>query len=117
MNSTARSNVHDRKDVEQRISTPFGMQIDVKDEQYAKAPDSIRRSCDSDANVTSLREWHDAKQFARRIRTHFGTIIADNDEQSRKASASIRWTFEGCPNETVDIALQPEKDLQQRTSR
>jgi hypothetical protein len=51
-NFTVRSDLHERKHLDQRISTQFGIQIEQSEEQSANASDSSRQSFDGESKIT-----------------------------------------------------------------
>jgi hypothetical protein len=84
------------------FSTEAGTQNAKSDEHPEKVPLPIRRSSESDWNVTVERQWHFLKQYWPSFSTDEGMQIAESDEQFRNARRSIQVRFEPDSNVTVD---------------
>jgi hypothetical protein len=111
---TSRRDLHQKKQVEQRILTEFGIQIDDSDKQRENVNDSMRRSFECVSKVTSRREWQFTKLFEQRISTEFGMQI-DRSRQQAKAEKPIRQTRESFSNRISLTESQFEKHETDKT--
>jgi predicted nucleic acid-binding Zn-ribbon protein len=96
--------MHDPKQDRPRISTLYGITIDLSDED-ANASDSIRIKRDGDSNEIDERDLQDEKQDDSRSSTLHGITIDLSDEYEN-AFNSIRVKRDGDSNESDESDSQ-----------